>query len=154
MSSTLTIPVDPHERRRLWRQWIHADAPQGERVQRPAVRRVDASSATSVQSDWLSEVLSAPPSVIAGLKRAIDESLVGPILPIADRERLIRRAMKLGLNRFEANLMIAAVQNRALERASTSTPTPRAPRKWSIPALLCALLLAEAGAVAVFIITR
>jgi len=37
--------------------------------------------------------------------------LVGTVLPWSRREALVRTAAKLGISRFEANLIIAAVQN-------------------------------------------
>lgn len=141
MFDHVAIPADPHERRRLWRQWIHTDAPQGDR---PIVRRAIAREGKD--ADWLPEVLSAPPCVVAGLKRAVQESMVGEFLPVTDRERLIRRSMKLGLSRFEANLLIAAVQHRTREQASI--PARRmAPRPWNLASLILAVLIAEAVAV-------
>lgn len=48
----------------------------------------------------------------------VAEKLTGPVLQYSDRQRLLRLAGVLGIGRFDANLIIAAVQHRAepLER--------------------------------------
>ena len=151
MNARVSIPADPHERRRLWREWIHMDTPAVEDRQRPTVRRVEAAESHPKQTDWLPDVIDAPEGVIHGLKRAISECLVGGTLPIADRERLITRSLKLGLNRFEANLLIAAVQNR--HRVNPTLPPveiePR--RRWSLLQILGLALAVEATAFVAFI---
>ena len=43
----------------------------------------------------------------------VAERTTGPVLPYSDREHLLRRASRMGIGRFEANLIIAAVQHRA-----------------------------------------
>ncbi len=150
MIAPVPISADPLERRRLWREWIHTDRPQVERTQKAIVRRaVDASRESN---DWLPEVIGAPEGIINGLKRAVDDCLIGDILPIADRERLLRRAVKLGLNRFEANLLIAAVQNRARERCEPNQSHARAPASWGLTRLVAIALTIEA--IAVLLVAR
>jgi hypothetical protein len=132
MNAREFIPTDPSERRRLWREWIHVDAPRNNAV----VRRVPAPSVESpISNDWLPEVIDAPTGVIHGLKTAIAECLVGGTLPIVDRNRLISRSIKLGLTRFEANLLIAAVQNRhrasaEIDRSACETGRRSFPWGW------------------------
>jgi hypothetical protein len=41
----------------------------------------------------------------------VASQLVGTVLPWSDREKLINAAAMQGINRFEANLIIAAVQH-------------------------------------------
>jgi hypothetical protein len=120
MSERVFIPADPDRRRELWRQWILTDEPR----RAPVIRCVQPRQ-TSASSDWLPEVIQAPPGLIHGLKTAIADCLVGGTLPVADRERLIARSIKLGLSRFEANLLIAAVQNRYRESTVVSESEAR-----------------------------
>lgn len=152
MSDRVFIPADPDQRRVLWRQWIHTDPPRGEPSQRTTTvaRRVErpqqstrSEPSSPAASDWLPEVIDAPAGVIHGLKTAIADCLVGGTLPIADRERLIARSIKLGLSRFEANLLIAAVQNRHREfqPSIAAPPVYRFPMGW----LLLAFLAVEAA---------
>jgi hypothetical protein len=99
-------------------------------------------------ADWLPQLLDATPGVVAGLRTAVEESLVGDRLPIRDRERLIRRALHLGLNRFEANLLIATVQHRARESASANqTSFAQKRRRWNVGSLLMAALIIELAAI-------
>ena len=146
MNERTVIPADPDQRRQLWRQWIHLDEPRSPAAVRSTVRRVPHSqdAPTPLSSDWLPDVIDAPAGVIHGLKRAIADCLVGGTLPLADRERLIARSVKLGLNRFEANLLIAAVQNRH-RAAPEAAPAPEAetPRRLSLGWMLLIALLLE-----------
>lgn len=64
---------------------------------------------------WTQQTIDATPGVVAGLRRAIEAALVDGHLAITDRRRLIERAERLGVNRFEASLLIAAVQHRSGE---------------------------------------
>jgi len=59
----------------------------------------------------------APPgrpdySPASELARAVVASMDGPFLRYSARQRLLSRAARLGISRFEANLIIAAVQHR------------------------------------------
>lgn len=144
MEARVYIPTDPERRRQLWLEWIHTDTPRADRVVRTAPSK-------PADEDWLPEVIDAPASVVHGLKRAIAECIVGGTLSIVDRQRLIARSMKLGLNRFEANLLIAAVQNRC-RAAEDRVPTLPRPMRWGMGTLLLALLLAEAVAVSTWAI--
>jgi hypothetical protein len=74
-------------------------------------------------------------------------SLDGNILHYSERLRLIRVADRMGIARFEANLLIATVQHRTQQQlapvpATTTSPTPRS-RTARIVVLTCALLTAE-----------
>jgi hypothetical protein len=180
------LPLDPAERRRLWHEWIHADAPAGDQAARPrrrasdrsgrgvessvdpvtrrrsamghsalpldrdAVRRAAPFDRTEADGDWLADVLgNRPAGVVEGLSAAVRESLVGTELPASDRERLLRRAGVLGLNRFEANLLIAAVQHRARRAIGVPTLLIDAPHPIGVARLVAWVVALETLAAAV-----
>ena len=62
---------------------------------------------------------SSPPAVVRGFARAVGDRLDGGVLRWDDRRDLIARARRLGIDRFEANLIIASVQHNA---PTVSTP--------------------------------
>ena len=70
----------------------------------------------------------------------VETRLEGPVLRQAQRRRLFGIARRLGIGRFEANLIIAAVQHerRAAGAAGVIDPPPDAPSRW--PQLLCGAL--------------
>lgn len=149
-----TIPTDAALRARLWREWIQLDVPQGERPRPRVVERPVQES-----GDWLEQMLEPagrPRGIVSGLASAVRESLVDGELPGGDRERILRRAQSLGLNRFEALLLIATVQHRAEPSRSrfarpvvhaTSTIERRA--GWSVGKLLGCIVAVEAAIAAV-----
>lgn len=49
----------------------------------------------------------------------------GPVLRYSNRLRLLRRAEQLGIERFEASLIIATVQHRQVRSAESTTPRRR-----------------------------
>lgn len=155
--SSILLPTDPAERRRLWRDWIEHDVP-GERMK---IRRVmptesaPAAEGSDAEGDWVNEAMPHPPAMIAGLRAAIDEATFDGQIAMSDRQRLTARAMRLGLTRFEASLLIASV----LHRAPRSPRTPRQARyvrrvRWTIARMLVLAVVVEAvalaGAVAYF----
>ncbi len=52
-------------------------------------------------------------SDVRGFARDVTRAMDGPILRYSHRQKLIRRAEQLGIGRFDANLLIAAVQHRS-----------------------------------------
>jgi hypothetical protein len=65
----------------------------------------------------LEHVLGADPAVLRGYARAIDDALADRgALSLADRDRLVSRGQRLGLKRFDANLVIAAMEQRHRDR--------------------------------------
>jgi hypothetical protein len=56
-------------------------------------------------------VFDAPPAQRFAL--LVRYSLVGSLLPYSTRQALIRKAARMGIKRFDANLIIATVQHRA-----------------------------------------
>ena len=57
--------------------------------------------------------MSSPPAAVRGFSRAVADRLDGGVLRWDDRRDLIARARRLGIDRFEANLIIAGVQHNA-----------------------------------------
>lgn len=65
----------------------------------------------------LEYVLGADPAVVRGFAQAAaDQAAAGP-LTLADRDRLLKRGERLGLRRFDANLVLAAVEQRQRQSA-------------------------------------
>ena len=59
----------------------------------------------------------------------VSRHVQGRVLPYSRRLALLEAGQKLGMSRFHANLIIAAVQHRFAEPGE---PTPPARRRWSI----------------------
>jgi hypothetical protein len=55
---------------------------------------------------------SEPDSEVRAFAKAVTTAMEGPILRFSRRQELIHQAEKLGIRRFDANLLIAAVQHR------------------------------------------
>jgi hypothetical protein len=68
----------------------------------------------------------------------VSDRLVGRLLPWSDRRILLRDAAGLGINRFEANLIIAAVQH--------AWPGDKAPPLGKPPGINLSALLTSIGA--------
>ncbi|HSI34698.1 MAG: hypothetical protein ACAI43_18020 [Phycisphaerae bacterium] len=60
-------------------------------------------------------------------------SLAGPILRYEDRLKLLRQAEKLGVGRFEANLVIARVLNEQGMGQEVEWAPDRGRRGWALP---------------------
>lgn len=70
-----------------------------------------------------------------GFSRAVNDALARGTLSLSTRDRLIERGVRLGLKRFDANLVIAVLEQRRRETTGpriaddnspdTSTPLPR-----------------------------
>ena len=64
------------------------------------------------RGDWSrSAVLGSRGPAALDFADLVAGQLVGTVLPWSRRESLVRTAARLGISRFEANLIIAAVQN-------------------------------------------
>ncbi|MGD0390732.1 MAG: hypothetical protein ABSC42_17445 [Tepidisphaeraceae bacterium] len=78
------------------------------------------------RGDWSrSAVLGSRSSSALDFADLVAEQLVGTVLPWSRRESLVRTAQTLGISRFEANLIIAAVQNQmgvGFQRGETRRP--------------------------------
>lgn len=149
MAAALRFPADPALRRQLWRQWVHFDPPQGDQPVTP-MRRVPTETKNRSPAD-VEATIEATNGVVDGLSKAISEAVVDGQLSLADRQRLIARAVRLGLSRFDASLLVASVQHREAETAGI-----RVIRQWKRPAArstsvskLVGLCLASEAALAV-----
>ena len=58
------------------------------------------------------EVIPNPDNGVRAFAQAVSTAMEGPILRFSRRQQLIRQAQRLGIRRFDANLLIAAVQHR------------------------------------------
>jgi hypothetical protein len=100
------------------------------------------------RSDWSrSAVLGARGSTARDFADLVAGQLVGTVLPWSQREALIEAAVAQGINRFEANLIIAAVQHQmgVGKRRSDEKKTPLYRR---IALGVGVFLLVQAGIVA------
>lgn len=87
-------------------------------------------------------------SASAVLTCEVEEAMDGPILRYDERSRLLRRAEELGLGRFEANLLIAAIQHQRRGQANVVTYELPARRGWGVWNILALALALEAAALA------
>jgi hypothetical protein len=75
-------------------------------------------------------------SGVRAFAQAVSTALEGPVLRFSRRQQLIRQAEKLGIRRFDANLLIAAVQHRLgsekSEKADQSI-SERSPWRFALP---------------------
>ena len=99
----------------------------------------------------LEHVLAADPAVVRGFARAAADRLAAGPLPLTDRARLLRRGERLGLGRFDANLVLAVVerQHRATvptRRPAVATVSVNARRRLAWPAAAMAVVV-QAGIV-------
>lgn len=63
----------------------------------------------------LEHMLDASPAVVRGFSRAVNDALARGGLSLSTRDRLINRGVRLGLKRFDANLVIAVLEQRRRE---------------------------------------
>jgi hypothetical protein len=82
-------------------------------------------------------------SPAAAFGELVEKALDGPVLRYTQRIRLLKTAGRLGIGRFEANLLIAA----ALHRFRHLPPTMPVGRKYRFPALILSMALLESALV-------
>jgi hypothetical protein len=70
----------------------------------------------------------------------VEKALDGPVLRYSKRLELLRRAKRMGIGRFEANLVIATVQHRRGIEFDITKPADSA-RNW--PGLMAACLIVQ-----------
>ncbi|MBC7782664.1 MAG: hypothetical protein H7144_02400 [Burkholderiales bacterium] len=87
----------------------------------------------------LEHVLASDPAVVRGFAHGVYEALATSPLSLHARDRLLKRAVRLGIKRFDANLIIAAMEQRRRERpmmrmtTDHDHPTParqHSPARW------------------------
>ena len=100
------------------------------------------------RSDWSrSPVLGARGSTARDFADLVAGQLVGTVLPWSQREALIEAALAQGINRFEANLIIAAVQHQ-MGVGKRRSDEKKAPLYRRIALGLGVFLVVQAGIVA------
>lgn len=85
-----------------------------------------------------------PPFATDAFERSVAATLIvrNGQLPLADRRELVRQAARLGLSRFDANLLMARVEH----YARTAAPRPRRlRRRWPIRSRLLTAALVLVG---------
>ena len=104
--------------------------------------------AVMIHRDWSkSAVLGERSAKARTFADLVASQLVDTVLPLSQRESLIRLAARQGINRFEANLIIAAVQNQlGVGRKRPAPPPPK--RAFRIAAGIAMFLVIQAGIVA------
>jgi hypothetical protein len=99
-------------------------------------------------SDWSqSAVLGKQNAAVREFADLVASRLVGTVLPFTHREALLRVAAIRGIGRFEANLIIAAVQHQ-LGVGQKRQPSAPSPSIRKIAASLLFFLLLQAGIIA------
>jgi hypothetical protein len=111
-----------------------------QRALRDLARREDANRAASALRGRHPEPAVQPlQDIVDGEAAArfaflVRQHLTGPVLCYEDRESLLRTAARLGIGRFDANLIIAAVQHRAegehVDVRGTATEQTGATGRW------------------------
>ncbi|HMO25477.1 MAG TPA: hypothetical protein PKB10_04345 [Tepidisphaeraceae bacterium] len=97
----------------------------------------------------VADVIAAPAAPVArGFASAVRGSLQGGVLSYDDRDRLLARASRLGLTRFDALLIIAAVQHGQASTPSPATGMSRSRDRWLIGTAVLGVQAAIVGAAA------
>lgn len=73
---------------------------------------MSASTQPSSFHEPLQQLLGVDQAILKGYCRALEQKLADGPLSLSDRDRLIARGMHLGLKRFDANLVLAAMEHR------------------------------------------
>lgn len=76
----------------------------------------------------LEYVLGADPAVVRGFARAAADRLEQGPLTLDARDRLLRRGERLGIRRFDANLVVAAVEHRRRTLSPMTIPQSSRPK--------------------------
>lgn len=110
--------------------------------------RVEPIQLESPRRDWSqSAVLGQRSAAARNFADLVAARLVGTVLPFSERESLVRTAARYGIARFEANLIIAAVQHQmGVGRQREKRKRPSRGMRFS-PAL-AAVMVVQAGIVA------
>jgi hypothetical protein len=100
------------------------------------------------RADWSrSAILGQRSAAARDFADLVADHLIGTVLPLTHREALVRTAAASGITRFEANLIIAAVQHQmGIGRRRTDKARPRVLRRF-VPAI-AVFLVVQAGIVA------
>jgi hypothetical protein len=124
-------------RRGTWKNGPSGDW--GHPAQRAAMSRPDCTG-----DPVLSSVLGVASASAEYLARLVEQSLSDGVLPYARRQDVLRAARRLGVGRFQANLLIAAVQHRC-ERATPQPEPPRQRLPWGFVGCVALVVAFEAA---------
>lgn len=110
--------------------------------------RVEQIQLESPRYDWSqSAVLGQRGTAARNFADLVAARLVGTVLPFNERESLVRTAARYGIARFEANLIIAAVQHQ-LGVGRQREKRKRLPRRMRFAPAVAAVVALQAGIVA------
>jgi hypothetical protein len=99
----------------------------------------------------LEYVLGADPAVVRGFARAATDCFAAGPVTLRRRDELVRRGTALGLSRFDANLVLAAVERQvrasrpAMRLVAAETPPPGRAAAWVTVLGVQALIVAGAA---------
>jgi hypothetical protein len=80
-----------------------------------------------------------PQGPAAEFAQLVAQELEGPILRYSKRQALLRDAERRGIGRFEANLIIAAVQHQVTRSAEPAAQSPDNSSHWRTAIAACAV---------------
>lgn len=90
----------------------------------------------------LEHVLGDDPAVLRGFAKAAHDALANGPLTLDGRQRLLARGERLGIRRFDANLILAAVEQKqsiSPDRWRPVAPVPADAKPWFVRCLMAAL---------------
>ena len=139
--SAIPTRAEPHaeyrQRARRIRSVFRARPGARLRALRELAESADASRVEAAAPVMENPIVPLPAGAAQTFAALVRERMDGPVLRYSHRTRLLRAAEQTGIGRFEANLIIAAVQHEA--RANSSTSTAREAGHAWIPAALLAV---------------
>jgi hypothetical protein len=119
------------------------------RALRELAQAADASRDPAATAAVEKPIVPLPAGAAQTFADLVRERMDGPVLRYSDRTRLLRAAERSGIGRFEANLIIAAVQHEAGEIRPAST-TRETGHSWMRRALVAAAATQSLIAIAVW----
>jgi hypothetical protein len=115
----------------------------------PLPVRIETFHTPPTQFDWsASAILGHRSAASREFADLVAIRLVGNELPWDQRQALLRHAPRLKINRFEANLIIAAVQNHLRPATTAAIRLPQKSARPSVASIVLLILAIEAGILA------
>jgi len=84
-------------------------------------------------------LLLADVPAFTAMAQEVEDAMAGGILRYSDRLKLLKRAEHFGIRRFDANLLIAMVQNRVAQESGDDDLPPPKPSWLRITAIVLAV---------------
>jgi hypothetical protein len=142
-AASIDHPVDYRRIARRVRCRLGNDPIGKQRALAALARQADRSRRMSAPEPPIHAKSSESESDVRAFARAVTSAMEGPILRFSRREELIRQAQNLGIRRFDANLLIAAVQHRLRGDLNCGTPVIESSRlRFALP--ICLALAVQA----------